>query len=52
MMITSGVPFIGRVPLDPALMAACEAGGSYGATATAGSGKQNVLQKVVDHLLR
>ena len=45
-----GVPFLGRVPLDPSITRACEAGASYTAT-TRLAGKRSLLQPIVQQLL-
>eukprot|EP00966_Prymnesium_polylepis_P228618 5290867-Prymnesium_polylepis.1 len=45
-----GVPFLGRVPLDPSITRACEAGASYTADARR-VGKRSLLQPIVEKLL-
>ncbi|KAL1499680.1 hypothetical protein AB1Y20_011877 [Prymnesium parvum] len=45
-----GVPFLGRVPLDPSITIACEQGSSYAASARR-LGRNNLLQPLVDGLL-
>ena len=45
-----GAPFLGRVPLEPTITQACEAGASYAAR-TAAAGARNVLRPIVDRLL-
>ena len=52
MAATFGAPFLGRVPLDPALGAACEAGRSYTARPGGAPTKRDVLRPIVDALLR
>ena len=44
-----GVPFLGRVPLEPSITRACEAGTSYTSTARAAGGR-SLLQPVVEKL--
>ena len=45
-----GVPFLGRVPLDPSITRACEAGQSYTAGARL-AGKCSLLAPIVQRLL-
>ena len=46
----SGVPFLGRVPLDSALAAACEAGRAVDASAASGRALRAVAARVVQEL--
>ena len=50
MAATFGAPFLGRVPLEPALTRAAEAGASYAAGARA-AGRPDVLAPIVERLL-
>ena len=45
-----GVPFFGRVPLDPEIVRACEAGTSYTAGVQS-RGARSLLQPIVDKLI-
>ena len=46
----SGVPFLGRVPLDSALAAACEAGRAVDTSAASGRALRAVAARVVQEL--
>ena len=50
MAASFGVPFLGRVPLDPSITRACEAGASYTAESRR-SGRHSLLATIVDKLI-